>query len=154
MWKRLTTTQGEFGLNSIIPCLCKISVCSQGFMFSWSCLTSGLLFPHVLSWLNMQLIQRWPSEYLLVYTQSNCEYSRFDWWADKERSPLMYIAHSKTYSSILCIHILQNPLQLALTGVFCLTLSSCIFFYPLVSPFFFLPWFPTPLFSCFSRNSK
>lgn len=30
-------------------------------MFSWSCLIAGLLLPHVLAWLLMQLIQSGPS---------------------------------------------------------------------------------------------
>ena len=68
IWEWLAATQdlGKSGLNLVILCLWKISVSFQGFVFSWSCLTAGVLLPHVLSWLCVQLIQRWPSEYLWV----------------------------------------------------------------------------------------
>lgn len=46
MWESLTALQNldNIGLNSITPCLCKISVNFQGFVFSIrSCLNAGLL---------------------------------------------------------------------------------------------------------------
>lgn len=50
MWESLTALQNldNIGLNSITPCLCKISVNFQGFVFSWSCLNAGLLLLDVL----------------------------------------------------------------------------------------------------------
>lgn len=40
----------------------------SGFMFSWSCLIAGLLLPHVLAWLFMQLIQSGPSIFVGFHT--------------------------------------------------------------------------------------